>query len=184
MAAAGAYYPSIVRSRLKRDAIHATSPDQKAFCWSVALERNMKCKKKEKERAKILSHIPLGAFWMLSLDKQLRPYFPKHKRLIYQWWCSLLKCWCRGVKVFVISKLKLEAGEGGQGVSDDGYLHLHRHVNTLSALVHNTTILPQYHNTSLVATILFSPNFDCTLLLPQQYCFTSCWLTHWSSWET
>ena len=70
--------------------------------------------------------------------------------------------------MFVISKLKLEAGEGGQGVSDDGYLHLHRHVNTLSALVHNTTILPQYLNNSLVATILFSPNFDCTLLLPQQ----------------
>ena len=149
----------------------------------LLLAKKYEMQKEEKERAKILSHIPWGVFRMHSHDKQLRPYFQKHKQLIYQW-CSLSKCCCRGVKVFVISKLKLEAGEGGQGVSDDGYLHLHRHVNTLSALGHNTTILPQYHNSYLVATILFSPDFDCTLLLPLQYCFTSCWLTHWSSWET
>ena len=115
----------------------------------LLLAKKYEMQKEEKERAKILSHIPWGVFRMHSHDKQLRPYFQKHKQLIYQW-CSLSKCCCRGVKVFVISKLKLEAGEGGQGVSDDGYLHLHRHVNTLSALF----TIPQYfHNTTILTSL-------------------------------
>ena len=80
----------------------------------LLLAKKYEMQKEEKERAKILSHIPWGVFRMHSHDKQLRPYFQKHKQLIYQW-CSLSKCCCRGVKVFVISKLKLEAGRRGAG---------------------------------------------------------------------